>query len=105
MPVNNGDSSGKHSAVATAESSPIVERSQTPLSDPEKGGTQVSRARRALQDHPWKALAGFIILLVIVLGAVHFIRDAFLFESTDDAQVATSCPSVRGSADMFSKSR
>jgi membrane fusion protein, multidrug efflux system len=87
MPVNNGDSSGKHSAVTTAESSPIRERSQTPVSDPEKGSTQVSRARRALQDHPWKALAGFIILLVVVLSAVHFMRDAFLFESTDDAQV------------------
>src|ERR1700722_10045688 len=87
MPANNGDSSGNHSAVATAESCPTVERSETPLSNPEKGGTQVSRARRALQDHPWMALAGFIILLVIVLGGVHFIRDAFLFESTDDAQV------------------
>jgi membrane fusion protein, multidrug efflux system len=83
----NGDSSRKHSAVMTAESSSTGERSETPLSDPEKGGTAVSRARRALQDHPLKALAGFIILLVVVFGAVHFIHDAFLFESTDDAQV------------------
>jgi len=87
MPVNNGDSSGKHTAVVTGESSPTGERSKTLVSDSEKGGTQVSRTRRTLQDHPRKALAGFIILLVVVAVAVHFIRDAFVFESTDDAQV------------------
>jgi membrane fusion protein (multidrug efflux system) len=87
MPVSNGDSNRKHSAVMTAESSPTGERSKTLVSDSEKGDTQVSRTRRTLQDHPRKALAGFIILLVVVAVAVHFIRDAFVFESTDDAQV------------------
>jgi membrane fusion protein (multidrug efflux system) len=87
MPVNNGDSNRKHSAVVTAESGPTEERSETPVVEFQKRGTQVSRARRALQDHPRKALAAFIILLVIVAGSVHFIRNAFLFESTDDAQV------------------
>src|SRR5271163_3098128 len=87
MPDHNGDSSRKHSAVLTAESSPTGERSETPVSDSEEGGAPVSRVRRALHGHPWKALAGFIIFLVVVLGAVHFIRNAFLFETTDDAQV------------------
>jgi membrane fusion protein (multidrug efflux system) len=87
MPVNNGDSSGKHLAAVTGESSPSRERSETPVLDTQKEDTQGSRARRALQDHPRKVLAGFIILLVVVAGAVHFIRDAFVFESTDDAQV------------------
>src|SRR5271163_1067249 len=87
MPDHNGDSSRKHSAVLTAESSPSEGPPETPVSSPEKGGTKPGRARRALQDHPWKALAGFIIFLVVVLGAVHFIRNAFLFETTDDAQV------------------
>jgi membrane fusion protein (multidrug efflux system) len=87
MPVNNGDSSRKHSAVVTEESRLTGERPETPTWGSEKGGTQVSRGRRALQDHPRKALAGFIILLVVGVGAVHFIRNAFLFESTDDAQV------------------
>jgi membrane fusion protein (multidrug efflux system) len=87
MPDYNGDSSRKHSAVVTGESSSTGEQSEVPVSDPEGGGTKVSRARRALQDNPWKALGGLIILLVVVLGALHFIRNAFLFESTDDAQV------------------
>src|SRR6202050_455147 len=87
MPVNNGDSSRKNSAVATAESSQAAERSEAPVLESQERGTQASRAHRALQDHPRKALAGFVVLLVIVAGAVYFIRNAFLFESTDDAQV------------------
>jgi membrane fusion protein (multidrug efflux system) len=87
MPVNNGDSSGKHLAAVTGESSPSRERSETAVLDTQKEDTQDSRARRALQDHPRKVLAGFIILLVVVAVALHFIRDAFVFESTDDAQV------------------
>ncbi|HEY4765859.1 MAG TPA: HlyD family secretion protein [Candidatus Sulfotelmatobacter sp.] len=87
MPVNNGDSSRKNSAVATEESSQAAERSEAPVLESQERGTQASRAHRALQDHPRKALAGFVVLLVIVAGAVYFIRNAFLFESTDDAQV------------------
>jgi membrane fusion protein, multidrug efflux system len=87
MPDYNGDSNRKHSAVVTSEASPPGERSEASVSDSEKRGTSVSRSRRALQDHPRKALAGFIILFAVVLGAVYFIRNAFLFESTDDAQV------------------
>src|ERR1700727_2542533 len=87
MPVNNGDSSRKNSAVVTAESSPTAERSQARVLESQERGTKASPARRALQDHPRKALAGFVILLVVVAGAVYFIRNAFLFESTDDAQV------------------
>ena len=87
MPVNNGNSSGKYSAVVTAESSATGERAETPALKSQTKGSQVSRARRALQDHPWKTLAGFFILLVVVAVALHFIRDAFVFEGTDDAQV------------------
>ena len=87
MPVNNGDSSRKHSAVVTEESSLTGERSETPVLEFQKGGTQAGHARRALQDHPRKVVAGFIIFLAVAVGALHFIRNAFLFESTDDAQV------------------
>src|SRR5271168_1633820 len=87
MPVNNGDSSGKHAAVMTGESSPTGERADAPVLEAREKRAQASHARRALQDHPRKTLAGFIILLVVIAGAVYFIRNAFLFESTDDAQV------------------
>jgi membrane fusion protein, multidrug efflux system len=87
MPDYNGDSNKKHSAVVTSEGSPTRERSEAPVPDSERGNTSVNRSRRTLQDHPRKALAGFIVLLAVVLGALYFIRNAFLFESTDDAQV------------------
>src|ERR1700723_310350 len=87
MPDYNGDSNKKHSAVVTSEGSPTGERSGAPVPDSERGNTSVNRSRRTLQDHPRKALAGFIVLLAVVLGALYFIRNAFLFESTDDAQV------------------
>jgi membrane fusion protein, multidrug efflux system len=87
MPANNGDSSKKHRAVMTEERSPSGVQSDMVVSDAEKGGTKVGQARRALQDHPRKAFAGLTILLAVVLGAGYFIRNAFLFEGTDDAQV------------------
>src|SRR4029077_3186794 len=87
MPANNGDSSKKHRAVMTEERSPSGVQSDMVVSDAEKGGTKVGQARRTLQDHPGKAFAGLTILLAVVLGAGYFIRNAFLFEGTDDAQV------------------
>src|SRR6202041_1572419 len=87
MPDYNGDSNKKHSAVVASEGRPTGERSEAPVPDSEKGNTSVNRSRRTLQDHPRKALARFIVLLAVVLGALYFIRNAFLFESTDDAQV------------------
>ena len=62
MPANNGGSSRKHPAVVTEEGSSSGMQSEMPVSDAEKGRTKVSQARRTLQDHPRKALAGLIIL-------------------------------------------
>jgi len=68
----------------TDEGRPCEVRSEVAVPDPEKGGTKVSGARRVLQDHPRKILA---ILLAVLLGAGYFIRSAFRYEDTDDAQV------------------
>src|SRR6266481_3604234 len=87
MPANNGGSSRKHPAVVTEEGSSSGMQSEMPVSDAENGRTKVSQARRTLQDHPRKALAGLIIVLAVVLGVGYFIRNAFLVEGTDDSQV------------------
>src|SRR6202167_5924158 len=87
MPDYDGDSSRKHSAVLTAEGSPSEGPAETPVSSPEKGGTKPGRARRALQDHPWKAVAGFILLAVVIVGGGLFLWNSLAWESTDDAQV------------------
>jgi len=43
--------------------------------------------RRAFQEHPWKAVLGTIAAMAILLSAGYFLRNAFLYEGTDDAQV------------------
>jgi membrane fusion protein (multidrug efflux system) len=45
---------------------------------------KIGAARSALQEHPWIIA---IILLAVLLGAGYFIRSAFRYEDTDDAQV------------------
>src|SRR3981189_528342 len=84
MSGNNGDSIRQHTTVMTDEGRPSEVRSEVAVPDPEKGGTKVSGARRILQDHLRKILA---ILLAVLFGAGYFIRSAFRYEDTDDAQV------------------
>src|SRR6266478_6738811 len=84
MSGNNGDSIRQHTTVMTDEGRPSEVRSEVAVPDPKKGGAKVSGARRVLQDHPRKILA---ILLGVLLGGGYFIRNAFLYEDTDDAQV------------------
>jgi membrane fusion protein (multidrug efflux system) len=43
--------------------------------------------RRAFQEHPWKAVLGIIAAVAVLLGAGYFLRNAFVYEGTDDAQV------------------
>ena len=83
MRDDNGDSSMRHTAVATEESKPLAVRPEA-VPDAEKQDAKVGRARSLLQNHPVIILA---ILLVVVVGGGYLIRDAFLYEGTDDAQV------------------
>src|SRR5580692_6313768 len=46
-----------------------------------------SGVRRAFQEQPWKVVLGIIAAAAVLLGAGYFIRNAFLYEGTDDAQV------------------
>jgi membrane fusion protein, multidrug efflux system len=87
MPDYDGDSRGNRSVVLKEENQSSEDRSGAAASTAEKGDAKVLRTPFSLRDHPLKAAVGFLILLAVGLGAVHFIRDALLFESTDDAQV------------------
>jgi membrane fusion protein (multidrug efflux system) len=71
MSDNNLDSTTRSTAVVTED----------------ERGTKVSQARRALRDHPRKGLVGLVMLISVVLVAGYFIRNAFRFEGTDDAQI------------------
>jgi membrane fusion protein (multidrug efflux system) len=84
MSDDNRSSIGKHTAVATDEGRPSGVRSEMEALEADKEGTKVGGARGVLQKHPWIIAA---ILLAVLLGAGYFIRSAFRYEGTDDAQV------------------
>ena len=48
---------------------------------------KLHRARRVFQEHPRKAVMGLAVLVVALLAAGYWLRNAFLYEDTDDAQV------------------
>src|SRR5262245_38043622 len=66
--------------VATPEPAPDLAEEIAP---PRKGG----RIGRLYREHPRRTIAGVVALLAILLGLGYFIRNAFLYEDTDDAQV------------------
>src|SRR5260370_32675036 len=83
MSDDNGDLTRKDNAVVTEEGpSGMPSRATVPEAD--KESAKVSGARGVLQDHPWKIE---VILLAALLAAGYFIRNAFRYENTDDAQV------------------
>jgi len=83
MSDDNGDLTRKDNAVVTEEV-PSGMQSRVAVPDADKESTKVSGARGVLQNHPWKIA---VILLAVLLAAGYFIRNAFRYENTDDAQV------------------
>jgi membrane fusion protein (multidrug efflux system) len=51
----------------------------------DEGG--VSALRRSVGQHPWKAAVVAVVAAVFLLFAGYFLRTAFLYEGTDDAQI------------------
>jgi membrane fusion protein, multidrug efflux system len=51
------------------------------------GTGKLSVVRRAFQEHPSKAILAIIALAGVLPGAGYFIRNAFVYEGTDDAQI------------------
>ena len=87
MPDYNVDSTGNRSVALKEENNFSADRSGAAMSTAEKGNARDRQTALSLRDHPLKVMVGLLILLAVLLGAVYFIRNAFLFESTDDAQV------------------
>jgi membrane fusion protein (multidrug efflux system) len=81
MRNNDSDGSGAHSAEMVEKGRPSELKAEAVLQVSDK---KANRVRQMLQGHPWRSL---VILLVIMTGAAYFIRSAFLYEDTDDAEV------------------
>lgn len=60
------------------------------LAPPPETGTEPAKrlhVRRVFQDHPRKAVLGLAVLAVALITTGYLLRNAFLYEETDDAQV------------------
>jgi membrane fusion protein (multidrug efflux system) len=76
------------SQANVASEEEILAVKATELFPLESGATSgLSRASGFFRDHAQKAIAILVVLVVVLTGAAYFIRDAFLYEGTDDAQV------------------
>jgi membrane fusion protein, multidrug efflux system len=84
MPDDNNESNRKHAAVATEEGRQSGVRSEMEAPEANKEGRKIGSVRGVLQEHAWIMAT---ILLAVLLGAGYFIRSAFRYEDTDDAQV------------------
>jgi membrane fusion protein, multidrug efflux system len=82
-------SNNEHSraaSVSVEEEIPISAEPQVARDPGEKAG-RLGRLRHSLQEHPGKSLAAALALLALLIVAAYFLRNLFLYEDTDDAQV------------------
>src|ERR1700719_1902635 len=83
---NNEHLSNKHAGVVEEEI-PISVESQSRAQERAKDSGRLDQLLHGLREHPVKALV-VVLTLLVILGIVgYLIRNAFLYEDTDDAQV------------------
>src|ERR1700719_444109 len=83
---NNEHLSNKHAGVVEEEI-PISMESQSRSQEPAKDSGRLDQLLHGLREHPVKALV-VVLTLLVILGIVgYLVRNAFLYEDTDDAQV------------------
>jgi membrane fusion protein (multidrug efflux system) len=68
------------------EEQPTSVEPQIVLDPGEKAG-RLGRLRHSLREHPGKSLVGVLALLAVLIVTAYFLRNLFLYEDTDDAQV------------------
>jgi len=73
-------------SVIVEEEIPISVEPQIAPDHGQKVG-RLGRLRHSLQEHPGKSLAAVVALFVVLIIAAYFLRNLFLYEDTDDAQV------------------
>ena len=83
---NNDHIRNNHSAVVEEEI-PISVESQGRSQDLPEGGGKLNRILHGLREHPSKVAVVVLALLAILIVVAYLVRNAFLYEDTDDAQV------------------
>jgi membrane fusion protein (multidrug efflux system) len=84
---DNSQPAEGHFAVAIDEQIRAASDRELLSADANNGTGRLSVVRRVFQEHPWKAILAIIALAGVLLGGGYFIRNAFLYEGTDDAQI------------------
>src|SRR6202522_3623305 len=87
MSNSNGGSSSEHSTALKEENKPREVHPDPSVSRADKHLPDVGKGRHLLRDRPWLALTGLVVAVAALVGLGYLVRDAFLFENTDDAQV------------------
>ena len=82
-----GDGGEEHARTVVAEPAPVPPEHAPDLAEEiaplRKGG----RIGRIYRKHPRRTIAALVVVLAVLLGLGYFIRSAFLYVDTDDAQV------------------
>jgi membrane fusion protein, multidrug efflux system len=86
MSDNTQPAQGHFAAVIDEQMPAAADRELLPAGTDSTTG-ELSSVRRAFQAHPWKGILGIFAAIVILLGAGYFLRNAFVYEGTDDSQV------------------
>ena len=84
---DNGQQAAKHFAAVIEEDLPDVSDLEPLPAGVDTATGKLSGVRSAFQEHPWKGVLGVIAAVAVLLGAGYFLRSAFLYEGTDDAQI------------------
>jgi membrane fusion protein, multidrug efflux system len=83
---NSGHNSNKHTEILEEEISVSVE-SQSSSQAPAKGSARLDLLGNSLREHSLKVTLVTLGLLAILIVIAYLVRNAFLYEDTDDAQV------------------
>jgi membrane fusion protein (multidrug efflux system) len=85
--MSNNDHLGNKHAGVVEEEIPISVESQPRSQEPAKDSGRLDQLLHGLREHPVKVLV-VVLAFLAILGIVgYFVRNAFLYEDTDDAQV------------------
>jgi len=84
---DNGQPAQEHFTTVIDEQMPAGSDRELLPGGIDKPTGKLSALRRKCQKHPWTAIFGISVALAVLLGVGYFIRNAFLYEGTDDAQI------------------
>jgi len=84
---------GRESTSNAAPSTSMLNEPAAVVTEPgprlisDEGPPRGNRVRRLLRENPRRTIAALVVALAILLGIGYFIRSAYLYEDTDDAQI------------------